>query len=88
MGEIGAQKSFDMRLAQLITTRDALCQHVVVELATLGQKMTASVARVAFGLEVSGEAVEIRTEQAAAEIDQRAFFFKPKFEHKGLCFCG
>ncbi len=85
MGEIGPQESFDMDLAQLVTVRDALLHQEAIELATLGENDAACVGSVAFGLEISGEAVEMRSEQAAAEIDQRAFFFEPEFEHNKTC---
>ena len=82
MGKIGTQESFDLGLAQLVTARDALLHQEAIELATLGEDDAARVGSVAFGLEISGEAVEMRSEQAAAEIDQRSFFFEPEFEHK------
>ena len=82
MGEIGSQKSVEMGLAQLVTARDALLQKEAIELATLGKQFTARVVSVAFGLEVSRESVEMRSEEAAAEIDQGSFLFEPEFEHK------
>jgi hypothetical protein len=82
MGEIGIQKSIDMGLAQLIKARHALLQQEAVELATFGEHFTTKGVRVALGLEVSGEAVEMRPEQSASEIDQGPFFFEPVFEHK------
>jgi hypothetical protein len=82
MGEIGSQEGVHDRLAQLVAAREALLDQEAIELATLGEDHAARVERVAFGLEVSGEAVEMRTEQAAAEIDQGSLFFEPVFEHK------
>ena len=38
--------------------------------------------RILFGLEVSGESIEVRAERAAPEINERAFFFVPVFEHR------
>jgi hypothetical protein len=84
MSVVSLQESFDVSRAQLITARDALLQKKAIELTTLGEEFTARVASVAFGLEVSGEAVEMRSEQAAAEIDQGLFFFEPIFEHKWI----
>lgn len=82
MGEIGIQKSVDVGLAQLIKARNVLLQQEAIELATFGEHFTTKGVRVAPGLEVSGEAVEMRPEQSASEIDQGPFFFEPIFEHK------
>jgi len=82
MGEIGSQKSAEMGLTQLVTAGDALLQKEAIELATLGKQFTARVVSVAFGLEVGRESVEMRSEEAAAEIDQGSFLFEPEFEHK------
>jgi hypothetical protein len=84
MSVVSLQKSFDVSRAQLITARDALLQKKAIELTTLGEEFTARVTSVAFGLEISGEAVEMRSEQTAAEIDQGSFFFEPIFEHKWI----
>ncbi len=82
MGEIGVQKSVGVALAQLIKARNVLLQQEAIELATFGEHFTAKGVRVAFGLEIGSEAVEMRPEQSAPEIDQGPFFFEPIFEHK------
>ena len=82
MGEIASQKNVDVGLAQLARARDSLLQKEAIELATFGEHFTTKGVRVAPGLEVSGEAVEMRPEQSASEIDQGPFFFEPVFEHK------
>ena len=82
MGEIGIHKSVDVGLAQLVKARNVLLQQEAIELATFGEHFTTKGVRVAPGLEVSGEAVEMRPEQSASEIDQGPFFFEPVFEHK------
>jgi hypothetical protein len=38
--------------------------------------------RILFGLEVSGESIEVRAERATTEVNERAFFFVPVFEHR------
>lgn len=80
------EEGFDVGRTQLITTLDVLLQQEAIELATFGQQFTTGVASIAFGLEVSGEAVEMRSEQTATEIDQSPLFFEPVFEHKKVCF--
>ena len=82
MSVVSPEESFDVRRAQLVTALDLLLQQKVIELATLGQQFTAGVASITFGLEISGEAVEMGAEQTAPEIDPGAFFFEPGFEHK------
>ena len=82
MSVVSPEEIFDVRRAQLVTALDLLLQQKVIELATLGQQFTAGVASITFGLEISGEAVEMGAEQTAPEIDQGAFFFEPGFEHK------
>jgi hypothetical protein len=82
MGEIGVQKSVGVGLAQLIKARNVFVQQEAVELATFGEHFTTKGVRVAPGLEVSGEAVKMRSEQSASEIDQGSFFYEPVFEHK------
>jgi hypothetical protein len=57
MSVVSLQESFDVSRAQLITARDALLQKKAIELTTLGEEFTARVASVAFGLEISGEAI-------------------------------
>ena len=84
MSVVSMEEGFNLGSAQLVTALDLLLQQKAIELATLGEQFTACVASIAFGLEISGKAVEMRTEQTAPEIDQGAFVFEPGFEHKML----
>jgi len=77
-------EGFDVGSTQLVTTLDPLLQQKAIELATLGQQFAGGVVGIAFGLEIRGEAVEVRSEQTPAEIDQGAFVFEPVFEHKNV----
>ena len=86
MSIISLEEGFDVSCTQLVTALDVLLQQKAIELATFGQQFAARVASIAFGLEISGEAVEMNSEQTATEIDQSPFFFEPVFEHKKVCF--
>ena len=89
MGEIESEESIDVRSGKQCTARDALLKQKGVELAALAKNRSGDMARVSSGLEVSGEAIKMRSEQATTEIDQCAFFFEPVFEHKaGADFAG
>ena len=84
MSVVSAEEGFRVGRAQLVAALDVLLQQIAVELATLGEQFTTSVASIPFGLEISGEAVKMDPEQATPEINQSAFFFIPVFKHKGF----
>jgi hypothetical protein len=86
MSVVSLEESFDVGRTQLVTAFDVLLQQKAIELATFGQQFTAGVASIAFGLEISGEAIEMNSEQTATKIDQSPLFFEPVFEHKKVRF--
>ncbi len=86
MSVVSLEEGFDVGRTKLVTSLDVLLQQKAIELATFGQQFAARVASIAFGLKISGEAVEMNSEQTATEIDQSPFFFEPVFEHKKVRF--
>ena len=86
MSVVSLEEGFDVGRTQLVTVLNVLLQQKAIELATFGQQFAARVASIAFGLEISGEAIEMNSEQTATEINQGPFFFEPIFEHKMVVF--
>jgi hypothetical protein len=86
MREIEFEERIDVRLGKLSTAGDTLFQQEGVELAAFAEHGSRSVLCVASGLEVSGKAVKVGSQETAPEIDQSAFVFVPIFEHKKSTF--
>jgi len=83
--EIDIQKRFGERIGDLSASGDSAFDQKCVELATLAQNSFAPITGISLGFEISGKAIEVRTERAASEVNERAFFFVPVFEHKNGC---
>jgi hypothetical protein len=62
--------------------RDAPLDQKRVELAGSAKNACGRGMGVSLGFEVSGKAIEMGTERASAEVNERTFFFVPVFEHR------
>ncbi len=81
-GVIDVEERIDQRLGKLCAIGEPTINQKAIELATLAKNASADRVRVSLRFEISGEAVKMRTERAAPEVNERAFFFIPVFEHK------
>src|SRR5215212_2046935 len=77
--EINLQKGIDEQIRDLLASGDSAFDQKRVELATLAQNLSAPFSRISLRLQISGKAIEVRTERAASEVDERALFFVPVF---------
>jgi hypothetical protein len=75
------EKSRDEAGGDFINVSDPLFDEEAVEQAASAQDAHAALRGIAFGLELGGEAIEERPQRTAAEVDERASLFIPKFEH-------
>jgi len=74
---IDIQKGIDERFREVVTLCDTLINQECIEMAAHAKNLSAPIVRISFGIEVSGEAVNVRPQWPASEVDERSSFFEP-----------
>ena len=74
---INIKKGIDERFGEVVTLCDTLINQECIEVAAHAKNLSAPIVRISFGLEVSGEAVDVRPQWPASEVDERSSLFEP-----------
>ena len=73
------KKGIDERFGEAVTLCDTLINQECIEMAAHAKNLSAPSVRISFGLEISGEAVDVRPQWPASEVDERSSLFEPVF---------
>ena len=75
------QKRINEGLGQFRRAGESPLNQVGIELTAFAENATSAGVRISFGFQVCGEIIKILAERTAPEVNERAFFFVPIFEH-------